>query len=177
MRRQLPVARLQAGLWCCSRWQCTLFAAGGVRMFLWVQRPWKHQCGGPAQNNCLVPGFLINVKGGWGTIPAVLSGANRGRQGTLNLSRCPISGSPCYMAVIHTAGLMWLVFLFTYVCMSVCACAHRWDGVYPIIKNISSTALNCWLDWPCICNPFVLPTTSEKHLPSRCISQLNLLMM
>lgn len=60
---------------------------------------------GPAQNNNAVPGLLINMKGGRGTIPAVLSGANRGRRRALKLSRCPISGSPRWLAVIHTAGL------------------------------------------------------------------------
>lgn len=114
---------------------------------------------GPTRNNCIVPGLLINMKGGWGTIPAVLSGANRGKQGALKLSRGPINGSLCCLAVIHTAGLIASdvgyvsVYLRECVCVCVCACAHSWDGgncvsVFTPWLNISSTALNCWLVWP-----------------------------
>lgn len=59
---------------------------------------------GPALNNRIVLGLLINVKGCWGTIPAVLSGANRGKQGALKLSRGPISRSICCLAAIPTTG-------------------------------------------------------------------------
>lgn len=78
----------------------------------------------PTLNNCIVPGLLINTKGGWGTIPPVLSGANRGRQEALKLSRGPVSGSPCRLAVIHAAGLIvsdvgYVFCLPTRVCVCV----------------------------------------------------------
>lgn len=57
-----------------------------------------------AWTGSIVLGLLINVKGCWGTIPAVLSGANRGKQGALKLSRGPISRSICCLAAIPTTG-------------------------------------------------------------------------
>lgn len=104
MHQQLPVSHLGAGLWCHSRWWHTLCVdCEGEDVFM---RPAavKAPLRGPALNNRIVLGLLINVKGCWGTIPAVLSGANRGKQGALKLSRGPISRSICCLAAIPTTG-------------------------------------------------------------------------
>lgn len=135
----------------------------GVRMFFMRPAAMKAPACKPAQNNCIVPGLLSNMKGGWGTTPAVLSGANRGRRRALKLSRCPVSGSPNWLAVIHTAGLIASDLGYVFVCVSQLGCRELCFCVCPVIENLSSTALNRWLIWPCWHNPFVSPTVSKKN--------------
>lgn len=131
-----------------------------------------------AQNNGIVPGLLINMKDGWGTIPAVLSGANRGRHKALKLSRWPIKGSLHCLAVTHSQmDSIWcgLCFCLTFgfcVCMS-----HSWDAgncfsVFTPWLNISLPLhLYSLLIWPYRHNPFAPNrTTSRKKLPPQCFS-------
>lgn len=107
---------------------------------------------GSEQSYC--PRALINVKGGGrGTIPVVLSGANRGRQGAqaqwgphLTVQ----SGSQHRLAVIPTAGLMvcdvaYVCDVFA-LCVRLCSQLGMWElffCVYPVIENLSSIALSC----------------------------------
>lgn len=55
-------------------------------------------------NNSIVAGFLINGKCNWGTIPAVLSGENKGKQGPLKLCGGPTHMSSCCLAAIPATG-------------------------------------------------------------------------
>lgn len=75
-----------------------------ARMFLWGQRPWKHRCVDRLWTIVLSWGFWLMWRVAGGTIPAVLSGANRGKQGALKLSRGPISRSIYCLAAIPTTG-------------------------------------------------------------------------
>lgn len=134
----------------------------GVRMLFTRPAAMKAPPCKPAQSDYIVPGLLINRKGGCKTIPPVLSGANRGRHKALKLSRCPISGSPKWLAVSHSAGLIASDLGYVFVFVSQLGCRELCFCVYPVIENLSSTALNCWLIWPCRHNPFVSPTTSKK---------------
>lgn len=82
---------------------------------------------GPALNNCIVPGLLINVKGAEEQFQQCYQEQTEGDKGPSSSAGAPINGSLCCMAMIHTAGVIVSdVFLFTYMC--VCACAHSWDG-------------------------------------------------
>jgi len=74
---------------------------------------------GWALNNCIVPGLLINMRGGWRTIPAVLSGANRGR------TRGPWAQQGPHQWVPRMAGCdsdSWtdVGYVSVYLCVCVC---------------------------------------------------------
>lgn len=65
----------------------------------------------------------------------------------------------------------WIDIVFTHSLLQLgrrefCSC------VYHMIENLSSTALNCWLVWPCQHSPFVSLTASKTlphfHSCSRC---------
>lgn len=63
----------------------------------------------------------------------MLSGANRGKQGALKLSRGPINGSLCCLAVIHTAGLIasdvGYVSVYLHVCVFVLMLTAGMEGI------------------------------------------------
>lgn len=178
------VAHLEAGLQWHTGQRYTLFADAWVRMFFMRPVAMKAPLCRLALNNCIVQRLLINMRSGWGTIPAVLSGANRGTQGDRELNRGPIIGSPGCLAMIQTAELILsdVGCVSVYLSVSVCLGSQlEWRElclcVYPMIENLSSTALNHWLVWPCQHSPFVLPATSDKEHPSCCILLLKPFMM
>lgn len=131
----------------------------------------------PALHPCIVPGLLINVKCGWGTIPVVLSGANRERQGALKFSWGPISGSPCSLAVIRTTGLMVSDVGYASV-YPTCVCVHIWDGgnsvfvFTPWLKI--SLPLHLTADWFDLADTIDLFHKLPPKKDSHCTSHLNL---
>lgn len=77
-----------------------------------------------ALNVSIVRELLINGKCSWGTIPAVLSGTNRGKQwawcSTGALRMGPDAAWMCFTQL----GWLYLMFALTHRC--ICVCAHSW---------------------------------------------------
>ncbi len=172
MHQQLPVAHLGAGLWCCGRWWYTLFAGGGVRMFLWGQRPWKHQCADRLWTTVLSQGFWLIRRVAEEQFQQCYQEQTEGDEGPSSSAGAPwVVPMPPGCDSYSWIDSVWCGLCFCLpTCVCVCVCVHfcthvclcsqlGWRElcfrVYPIIENLSSTTLNCWLIWPCRHSPFV----------------------
>lgn len=130
MHQQLPVSHLGAGLWCRSRWWHTLCVdCEGENVFM---RPAavKAPLRGPALNNRIVLGLLINVKGCWGNNS---SSVIRSKQ---RQTRGPEAQQGPHQQVHILPGChshYWTDSVWCGLCLCLptcacCSCAHSWDG-------------------------------------------------